>query len=192
MRARSSVVAVGAGVTRTRVGDRVLANVFPRWHAGPFRMETAQQLGGSLDGLLTEEALPDEEALVPAPAHLSFEEALRRGAGGVRVLRGGGRVREDGDRDRLTIAACRDASPNFTARASPDADASFELSPSLKDWNGLRARGGRVAAAHGSAPSRARMSMPERSATPSRASPGWRVRPVSWSGDVAFRPTRDP
>ncbi len=68
------VVAVGEGVTRAAVGDRVTAAIFPRWQDGPFRMEVADQLGGSLDGMLTELALLDEGALVPVPAHLSLEE----------------------------------------------------------------------------------------------------------------------
>jgi NADPH:quinone reductase-like Zn-dependent oxidoreductase len=69
------VVAVGEGVTRAAAGDRVTASIFPRWQDGPFRMETADQLGGSLDGMLTELAILDEDALVPIPEHLSFEEA---------------------------------------------------------------------------------------------------------------------
>ncbi len=69
------VVAVGEGATRTAVGDRVTASIFPRWQDGPFRREVADQLGGSLDGMLTELAVLDEDALVPIPEHLSFEEA---------------------------------------------------------------------------------------------------------------------
>lgn len=69
------VVAVGAGVSRVAVGDRVLPGVFPRWLDGPFAYESADQLGSSLDGMLTELALLDAEALVPVPEHLSYEEA---------------------------------------------------------------------------------------------------------------------
>jgi NADPH:quinone reductase-like Zn-dependent oxidoreductase len=69
------VIAVGSGVTRARVGDRVVGAVFPHWIDGPFRWEYAAQLGGSLDGMLTEVAVLSEEALVPIPDHLSFEEA---------------------------------------------------------------------------------------------------------------------
>jgi NADPH:quinone reductase-like Zn-dependent oxidoreductase len=68
------VVAVGPGVTRVKAGDRVAAAIFPRWIDGPFGPEQAAQLGGSLDGLLTEYAVLPEEALVHLPAHLSFEE----------------------------------------------------------------------------------------------------------------------
>ncbi|HEX4204758.1 MAG TPA: NAD(P)-dependent alcohol dehydrogenase [Ktedonobacteraceae bacterium] len=69
------VIAVGEGVTRAKVGDRVAGAVFPHWIDGPFEWEYAAQLGGSLDGMLTEVAALSEEALVHIPDHLSFEEA---------------------------------------------------------------------------------------------------------------------
>jgi NADPH:quinone reductase-like Zn-dependent oxidoreductase len=69
------VAAVGEGVMRAEVGDRVMAAMFPRWMDGPFAWEYAQQIGGSLDGMLTEFAVLSEEALVSIPTHLSFEEA---------------------------------------------------------------------------------------------------------------------
>jgi NADPH:quinone reductase-like Zn-dependent oxidoreductase len=69
------VIAVGSGVTRAKVGDRVAGAVFPHWIDGPFAWEYAAQLGGSLDGMLTEVAVLSEEALIPIPDHLSFEEA---------------------------------------------------------------------------------------------------------------------
>jgi NADPH:quinone reductase-like Zn-dependent oxidoreductase len=69
------VIAVGSGVTRAKVGDRVTGAVFPHWIDGPFTWEYAAQLGGSLDGMLTEVAVLSEEALIPIPDYLSFEEA---------------------------------------------------------------------------------------------------------------------
>lgn len=69
------VVAVGEGVTRTQAGDRVAGSIFPHWIDGPFALDYSAQLGGSLDGMLTEFALLSEDAAVPIPAHLSFEEA---------------------------------------------------------------------------------------------------------------------
>ncbi|ABC83293.1 zinc-dependent alcohol dehydrogenase family protein [Anaeromyxobacter dehalogenans] len=69
------VVEIGPGVTGAAVGERVIASIFPRWRDGPFRRETAAQLGGSLDGMLTEYAVLPAEALVRIPPHLSFEEA---------------------------------------------------------------------------------------------------------------------
>ncbi|SDI16290.1 zinc-dependent alcohol dehydrogenase family protein [Nonomuraea jiangxiensis] len=69
------VVAVGEDVTRVAPGDRVAATVFPRWLDGPFTRENAAQLGTTIDGVLTEYALLDEDGVVPIPEHLSFEEA---------------------------------------------------------------------------------------------------------------------
>ena len=69
------VVEVGEGVSRVAVGDRVSASIFPRWVGGGWGVELTPQLGGSLDGMLTEYAVLDEDALVQIPHHLSFEEA---------------------------------------------------------------------------------------------------------------------
>ncbi|WP_433217951.1 zinc-dependent alcohol dehydrogenase family protein [Microtetraspora malaysiensis] len=69
------VVALGPGVSSVRAGDRVTATLFPSWQDGPFGGEHLAQLGGSLDGMLTELALLDEKALVPVPGHLSYQEA---------------------------------------------------------------------------------------------------------------------
>jgi NADPH:quinone reductase-like Zn-dependent oxidoreductase len=69
------IVEVGPGVARAQVGDRVAVAMFPRWQDGPFTWDVAAQIGGSLDGMLTELAVVDEDAVVPIPAHLSFEEA---------------------------------------------------------------------------------------------------------------------
>ncbi|MEV5988588.1 NAD(P)-dependent alcohol dehydrogenase [Streptomyces sp. NPDC052051] len=69
------VVAVGPGVRRVRPGDRVTATLFPRWLDGPLEPACLPQLGGSLDGMLTELAVLPEDALVPVPDHLSYAEA---------------------------------------------------------------------------------------------------------------------
>src|SRR4029434_3095072 len=69
------VVALGAGVSRAKVGDRVAAAMFPRWIDGPIAWEYAPQIGGSLDGMLSEVVVLDEDAVVHIPPHLSYEEA---------------------------------------------------------------------------------------------------------------------
>ncbi|MFI6497821.1 NAD(P)-dependent alcohol dehydrogenase [Nonomuraea typhae] len=69
------VVAAGPGVTGTRVGDRVTATLFPTWQDGPFGRRHLAQRGGSLDGMLTELAVLEEDSLVPIPDHLSYQEA---------------------------------------------------------------------------------------------------------------------
>lgn len=71
------VVAVGPDVRRVRPGDRVTATLFPRWLDGPLERAYLPQLGGSLDGMLTELAILPEDALVPIPDHLSYAEARR-------------------------------------------------------------------------------------------------------------------
>jgi NADPH:quinone reductase-like Zn-dependent oxidoreductase len=70
------VLAVGAGVTRVKPGDRVAASFFPDWHGGdPSMAKIAASLGGSADGMLAEQVLLSEQALVHIPEHLDFVEA---------------------------------------------------------------------------------------------------------------------
>jgi NADPH:quinone reductase-like Zn-dependent oxidoreductase len=64
------IVALGEGVTRVKVGDRVAAAMFPRWIDGPFAWDYAPQIGGSLDGMMTELAVLSEDAVVHFPEHL--------------------------------------------------------------------------------------------------------------------------
>ena len=70
------VIEIGAGVTRVKVGDRVMPIFGQRWIAG--RVDPAagsQALGGSADGVLAERIVLSDEGVVPIPAHLSYEEA---------------------------------------------------------------------------------------------------------------------
>src|SRR5271165_1577535 len=43
------VVAIGEGVTRAKLGDRVAVALFPHWIDGRFSWDYAAQTGGSLD-----------------------------------------------------------------------------------------------------------------------------------------------
>jgi NADPH:quinone reductase-like Zn-dependent oxidoreductase len=69
------IVALGLDVSRVAIGDRIAASMFPRWIDGPIEWEYAPQIGGSLDGMLKEFVVLNEEAVVRIPDHLSFEEA---------------------------------------------------------------------------------------------------------------------
>lgn len=72
--AAGEVVAIGAGVTRFAVGDRVINSFFRNWYAGP-RAPTLETYGSDHDGWLTDEKVVGQDALSSAPAHLTFEEA---------------------------------------------------------------------------------------------------------------------
>jgi NADPH:quinone reductase-like Zn-dependent oxidoreductase len=68
--------AVGAGVTRFAVGDRVMPNFAQGWLAGrETREKMKTTLGGPLDGTLRELGVFSEEGLVAIPEHLTDEEA---------------------------------------------------------------------------------------------------------------------
>jgi NADPH:quinone reductase-like Zn-dependent oxidoreductase len=70
------VLAVGPGVTRVQVGDRVAGSFFPFWHEGPpTPTKIRNGLGGDIDGMLAEEVVLHEDALAIVPASLSFIEA---------------------------------------------------------------------------------------------------------------------
>ena len=69
------VVEIGNGVTRVKVGDRVAGCFFQRWIGGPPTTDThSSALGGSIDGMLREYAVLEEDGVVKLPSHLSFEE----------------------------------------------------------------------------------------------------------------------
>lgn len=70
------VVAVGNGVTRAKVGDRVTAGCHPAWIGGPPLPEyQLDSLGMTSDGWLAEHILLHENALVQIPDYMSYAEA---------------------------------------------------------------------------------------------------------------------
>jgi NADPH:quinone reductase-like Zn-dependent oxidoreductase len=78
------VVAVGAGVSRLKPGDRVAGNFFQKWIDGPFDADKgASALGGAIDGVLAEEVLFEEQAAVKFPDALSYEQAATLPCAGV-------------------------------------------------------------------------------------------------------------
>jgi len=70
------VAAVGEGVTRVKVGDRVAGIFMQTWLDGEVNEAKAKSaLGAAIGGVLAESVLLHESGLVHIPAHLSFEEA---------------------------------------------------------------------------------------------------------------------
>jgi len=69
------ITAVGAGVTRFKVGDRVAGNFFQNWYDGEQTQAARDSaLGGAIDGVLTESAVLQERGVVSLPKGYSFEE----------------------------------------------------------------------------------------------------------------------
>lgn len=78
------VIEIGSGVRRLAIGDRVAAAFFPTWLDGSLAEEHhANALGGSLDGVLTEEIVLAERAWVKIPQRYSFEQASTLPCAGV-------------------------------------------------------------------------------------------------------------
>jgi NADPH:quinone reductase-like Zn-dependent oxidoreductase len=69
------VVAIGEGVTRVQVGDRVAGTFFQNWISGSIhRAVMSSDLGGGIDGMLAEYVVLDQEGVVKLPDHLSYTE----------------------------------------------------------------------------------------------------------------------
>jgi NADPH:quinone reductase-like Zn-dependent oxidoreductase len=78
------VVAVGAGVTRVKPGDRVTAPHFTPWIDGDYDPSVfAGDVGNSIDGWLQEQVVLPASALVKLPAKMGYEEAAALGAAGI-------------------------------------------------------------------------------------------------------------
>jgi len=68
------VAAVGPGVTRFKIGDRVAGTFFQGWISGPMT-ERHPALGNPLDGTLAEHIVLHQDGVVAIPSSISFEEA---------------------------------------------------------------------------------------------------------------------
>ncbi|RWB22173.1 MAG: NAD(P)-dependent alcohol dehydrogenase [Mesorhizobium sp.] len=77
------VTAIGDGVTRFAVGDRVTGSYFARWIDGRMHPGLVDQLGCTLDGMLSEYALLDEQWAVRLPDHLDWHGAATLSCAGL-------------------------------------------------------------------------------------------------------------
>lgn len=75
--ASGEVVALGAGVSRFRIGDRAAGHFIAGWHDGAtdYAHVVSHSLGGALPGVLAEYRLFDQADLIAAPDHLDHAEA---------------------------------------------------------------------------------------------------------------------
>jgi NADPH:quinone reductase-like Zn-dependent oxidoreductase len=79
-----TVAAVGPGVTRVKVHDRVAAIFMQQWLDGEVTDAKARSaLGGAIDGVLAQYVVHGEDGVVPVPEHLSDEEAATLPCAGV-------------------------------------------------------------------------------------------------------------
>ncbi|KAI9373773.1 hypothetical protein BJX61DRAFT_501543 [Aspergillus egyptiacus] len=70
------VIAVGTDVTRIAKGDRVAVGCSTNWIAGPYTPEyRSSSTGFTVDGLLAEYVIFNEDALVRIPRYMSYVEA---------------------------------------------------------------------------------------------------------------------
>jgi NADPH:quinone reductase-like Zn-dependent oxidoreductase len=79
-----TIAAIGQGVTRVAVGDRVAGIFSQHWLDGdPTAEKFKGALGGDIDGTLAQQILLSQDGVVKIPEHLNFEEAATLPCAGV-------------------------------------------------------------------------------------------------------------
>lgn len=74
--AAGEILAVGEGVTRFSVGDRVISHFFPNWEEGEATRDKVLGVPGDhADGFAAEVVTMPEAAFSPMPGHMDFGEA---------------------------------------------------------------------------------------------------------------------
>lgn len=82
--AAGDIIETGTHANRFRPGERVVTSFFTDWLDGRASPEkTREALGGSVDGVLAEEVVLKESALVRMPPNLDFAEAATLSCAGV-------------------------------------------------------------------------------------------------------------
>ncbi|MEW6603346.1 MAG: NAD(P)-dependent alcohol dehydrogenase [Thermoproteota archaeon] len=82
------VSAVGSGVSRVKVGDRVCPLFYQSWLSGQVTAESrSKPLGGPLDGVLQQRMKLIADGVSKIPDHLSFEEAATLPCAGLTAWR---------------------------------------------------------------------------------------------------------
>jgi NADPH:quinone reductase-like Zn-dependent oxidoreductase len=74
--AAGEIVALGEGVGRVALGERVCGAFYPTWLSGPAQQaDGTHGLGGGSPGVLAEYRVFHEDAVVRFPAHLTYQQA---------------------------------------------------------------------------------------------------------------------
>ncbi|MGB0921684.1 MAG: zinc-dependent alcohol dehydrogenase family protein [Alphaproteobacteria bacterium] len=100
----AEVEAVGEGVTRVKVGDKVCPLFFPTWLDGePKIEEVSVALGGTHPGVLREYMVLSEEGVTPIPSHLSDVEAATLPCAGLTAWRAVAEIGKVGPGDIVLV-----------------------------------------------------------------------------------------
>ena len=70
------IEAIGEGVSKWQVGDKVMSLFFPNWHDGIPNLEKTSSISGeTTDGFATEYSVQSEQSLTSSPRGYSYAQA---------------------------------------------------------------------------------------------------------------------